>query len=371
MRVLFLTSWFPSRLDPTLGNFVERHLRAVESVGCEVMVIHEASSKRIIAPKIESEVLDGTTIHHLLLPQLLRNISLPIYKKVEKIVTDFDPDLIHGHVMYPVGKLAGKLSAKLKLPMVFTEHWSGFKEINADQYTQKVAEIVKRTAEGCSFILPVSEDLGHSIATKGIVTPQKVIYNSVNTTFFNWGPASLPHEPFTFLHISNFDKRSKNTEGIIEAFTKLNRNASLIIAGDGDLEPLKRYAGTVGADKDRIAFLGTLEYREVAEQMKRSHCHVLFSNYENLPCVIAESLCCGLPNIATAVGGVPEMIDKSNGLMIQPGDLPALTSAMNQIIDDYSDYDNQTISKIASEKYSYKRIGSEFLKIYQKVGGHD
>jgi glycosyltransferase involved in cell wall biosynthesis len=333
------------------------------------MVIHEASSKRIISPKIESEELDGTTIHHLFLPQLLRNISLPIYKKVEKIVSDFDPDLIHGHVMYPVGKLAVKLSAKLKLPMVFTEHWSGFKEINKDQYNQKVAQIVTQTAEFCSFILPVSEDLGHSIATKGIVTPQKVIYNSVDTTFFNW-KASAHIDPFTFLHISNFDKRSKNTEGIVEAFTRLNRNARLIIAGDGDLERVKRFAATVGADTDRIDFLGTLEYREVAEQMKRSHCHVLFSNYENLPCVIAESLCCGLPNIATAVGGIPEMIDKSNGLMIQPGDLSALTSAMNQIIDNYSDYDNQDISRKAVKKYSYARIGREFLKIYQKITGH-
>lgn len=367
MRVLFLTSWFPSRLDPTLGNFVERHLRAVESVGCDVMVIHEASSNKIIAPKIESEALNGTTIHHLLLPQLLRNISLPVYKKVEKMVSDFDPDLIHGHVMYPVGKLAQRLSIYSNLPLIFTEHSSAFKEINKEFYNQKVARVANQTADACSYILPVSEDLANSIAKKGIVTPQKVIYNSVDTSLFNWKPASATIEPFTFLHISNFDKRSKNTEGIIEAFVKLDRDVRMTIAGDGDLDRIRRYAESLGADMTRIELLGTLEYVDVAEQMKRSHCHVLFSNFENLPCVIAESLCCGLPNICTAVGGVPEMIDKSNGLMIQPEDVSALISAMNQMIDEYSNYDNQAISKDASQKYSYEQIGSEFMEIYRKV----
>lgn len=366
MKVLFLTSWFPSRLDSTLGNFVERHLRAVESVGCEVMVIHEASSKKILAPKLESENREGTTIHHLFLPQLLRNINLPIFKTVEKIVSDFDPDLIHGHVMYPVGKLALRLAQKFNLSMVFTEHWSGFKEINKDQYTQKVADAVKQTAEACSFILPVSEDLGKSISEKGIVTPQRVIYNSVDTSLFNWDPTLSP-EPFTFLHISNFDKRSKNTEGIIEAFAKLDSVARLVIAGDGDLDRIRHFAVTIGADMNRIEFLGTLEYSEVAQLMKRSHCHVLFSNFENLPCVIAESLCCGLPNIATAVGGIPEMIDHLNGRMIQPDDVSALTAAMNQMLNDHLNYDRQAISQRAAEKYAYQQIGKEFLEIYRKV----
>jgi len=370
MRVLFLTSWFPSRLDPTLGNFVERHLRAVEAVGCEVMVIHETSSKKIIAPKLESENREGTTIYHILIPRLLRNTSLPIHKKVEKLVSDFAPHLIHGHVMYPAGKLAIKLSDKFNLPMVFTEHWSGFKELNKDHYTQKVAEVVMHTAEACSFILPVSKDLGNSILKKGITTPQKVIYNSVDTSLFNWSPANMTPNTFTFLHISNFDKRSKNTEGIVEAFSELNRDARLIIAGDGDLDRVRRFANTVGADMNRIEFMGSLEYSEVAKLMKRSHCHVLFSNFENLPCVIAESLCSGLPNIATAVGGIPEMIGNTNGLMVQPGDASALTATMSQMMDNYPNYDKQAISEQAIEKYSYGQIGSEFLEIYQKVTGY-
>jgi len=367
MKILFLTSWYPSRLDPTLGNFIERHLRAVQSVGCEVMVLHETSSKKIISPKIESEYIGKTPVHHLFLPEILRSFNLPIYRKIERIVAEFNPALIHGHVMFSAGTLGQRLSVKYNLPMVFTEHWSVFKDVNKDQFTQKIEKVVKRTAEYCSFILPVSEDLGKSIAKKGIIAPQQVVYNCVDTSLFNYQKNQQGDKGFTFLHISNFDKRSKNTEGIIEAFSKLDQDARLVIAGDGDLEGLRRYAKGIHVNFNRLEFHGTLKYSQVAELMKKSNAHVLFSNYENLPCVIAESLCCGLPNIATAVGGVPEMIDNSNGLMIQPNDVIALTASMRQIIEDYPQYDRKEISNQAASKYSYEQIGNEFLEVYQKV----
>ena len=51
-------------------------------------------------------------------------------------------------------------------------------------------------------------------------------------------------------------------------------------------------------------------------EMQQAHSFVLNSNIENAPCVISEALCCGLPVIATRVGGVPEMVDKFNGILV-------------------------------------------------------
>ncbi|MDP7041351.1 MAG: glycosyltransferase family 4 protein, partial [Gammaproteobacteria bacterium] len=57
------------------------------------------------------------------------------------------------------------------------------------------------------------------------------------------------------------------------------------------------------------------------------------SHHEGLPNVLLESLACGLPVVATAVGGVPEIIDDSNGRLTLPGDPLALTTAMASVLE--------------------------------------
>ncbi|MCB4234228.1 glycosyltransferase family 4 protein [Kaistella anthropi] len=56
--------------------------------------------------------------------------------------------------------------------------------------------------------------------------------------------------------------------------------------------------------------------QEVSEKMRASDCFVLFSDYENFPCVLLESLSTGTPVIATKVGGIPEVVNEKNGILI-------------------------------------------------------
>ena len=66
-----------------------------------------------------------------------------------------------------------------------------------------------------------------------------------------------------------------------------------------------------------VAYTGEITYAEVASQMQRASALVMFSRHENFPCVIIEALCCGLPCIATNVGGVPEAVDNKNGIVVE------------------------------------------------------
>src|SRR5439155_8745708 len=88
---------------------------------------------------------------------------------------------------------------------------------------------------------------------------------------------------------------------------------------DGPLRgALEARADSLGVG-DRIAFRGLLPKPEVARVLRGADAFVLTSRYDNNPCALIEALACGLPVVATAVGGVPELVDDTNGLLARPG----------------------------------------------------
>lgn len=70
MDVVFVASWFPSRMNPELGNFVQRHAEALAHTGTNVKVIHIVYSNRILFPKMEEKMLGGIEIIHFFLPKI-------------------------------------------------------------------------------------------------------------------------------------------------------------------------------------------------------------------------------------------------------------------------------------------------------------
>lgn len=374
MDIVFLASWYPSKLNPELGNFVHRHAEAVAQSGVRLKVIHVAFSNRILFPKIESEEVNNIEIFHLFFPKLgsqshfLReHWSKILVKKIAR--NGFNPELIHCHVAYPAGDFAIALSKNLEVPILYTEHRSRFDRIDTNEPIQKIDEQIRRVASASVAILPVSNFLTKLMQERGIKGNYKVIENCVDIKYFYPLPRKNRKE-FTFLHISNFEPGIKNAEGILKAFSGLEQaGVRLIIAGDGDLNRLNSFCESENIDIRNIHFRGKQTYPEVAKLNQESDCFILFSNSENLPCVIAEALCCGNPVIATNVGGIPEMIDDQNGRLVAPKAIDELKNEMENMIRDYDSYDNAQIAENATSRYSYRSIGNAFLSVYQSVSG--
>lgn len=372
MDVVFVASWFPSKLNPELGNFVQRHAEAVAQSGVRVKVIHVAFSNRIRFPKIEMEQVNDIEIVHLFHPKIgsqsdfLRKYwSKILLKKIA--LKGFNPDLIHCHVAYPAGDFAIALSKDLGVPLVYTEHQSRFDQPDTRKPIQNIYEQIRRVASKSMAIFPVSNFQAKLMQKRGIQGNYKVIENCVDTKYFYPLPRKSSKE-FTFLHVSNFEPGIKNTEGILKAFSGLQQpGIRLIIAGDGDLNRLNRFCVSENINTQNIHFHGKQTYPEVAKLNQESDCFVLFSNYENLPCVVAESLCCGNPVIATDVGGICEMIDEQNGQMVATDVIQELTNAMQNMIRDYDSYDKTQIAENAASRYSCKSIGKAYLFVYQSV----
>jgi glycosyltransferase involved in cell wall biosynthesis len=96
---------------------------------------------------------------------------------------------------------------------------------------------------------------------------------------------------------------------------------------------LERQAASLGLLPDGIAFLGAISDMPAIYQ-QASVC-VLTSDHEGTPNVLLEAMACGLPVVATNVGGVPEIVgDGQTGFLVPPGDIPAQTRAVSLLVRD-------------------------------------
>lgn len=110
---------------------------------------------------------------------------------------------------------------------------------------------------------------------------------------------------------------------------------ALAIAGDGpDRGPLERTVRELGLN-GRVTFLGAQPRERVLELFRAADASLLSSSWENFPHSVVEALAVGTPVIATAVGGVPEVVrDGENGLLVPPGDPAALAVAIRRYFGD-------------------------------------
>ena len=110
---------------------------------------------------------------------------------------------------------------------------------------------------------------------------------------------------------------------------------SLVVVGDGpDRTSLERQTAELGLGS-RVTFLGNRPREEVLRILYSADAALLSSSWENFPHVVVEALAVGTPVIATAVGGVPEVVrDGENGLLVPAGDPEALAAAIRRLFED-------------------------------------
>jgi len=127
---------------------------------------------------------------------------------------------------------------------------------------------------------------------------------------------------------------AKALEVALAALVELE-DVTLLLAGDGpERAALERRAGELGVG-GRVRFLGALGRHEVLELFRAADASVLSSAWENFPHTLVEALAVGTPIVATAVGGVPEIVrDGENGLLVPPGDPAALAAALRRYLGD-------------------------------------
>jgi glycosyltransferase involved in cell wall biosynthesis len=145
--------------------------------------------------------------------------------------------------------------------------------------------------------------------------------------------ADAPVEPGLFVFAGRLTAQ-KNLGSALAAITRVP-GARLALVGDGpEREALERAAHTAGLN-GRVEFLGAQPRAAVLRTLAGAYAAVLPSAWENLPHAAVEALASGTPVVATAVGGVPEVVrDGVNGLLVPPGSVDALADALRRLVDE-------------------------------------
>ena len=112
-------------------------------------------------------------------------------------------------------------------------------------------------------------------------------------------------------------------------------DVELLVLGDGpERANLERQAGILGLT-ERVRFLGAGSRDDVIRLFRAADVALLTSAWENLPHTLLEALAVGTPVIATAVGGIPEVVrDGENGILVPAGDIGAMAFAIERVARD-------------------------------------
>lgn len=372
MKVLFISSWFPNKLEPTNGNFVQRHAEAV-SLLHDVEILHAIGDFN----QKEKFIFDDQVINGLrtliIYYKNSKNPVLNFLTRMKAYQLGFSkmnkPDLVHANVLHNNMLFAVYLKKKFGIPFVVTEHWTAFQEENLHKTASNIKRIARYIAKNAGYILPVSNNLKESLKLLGITAPMKVISNVVDTEVFTIKPKVRNQEPVQFLHVSSLipRKRPKDIIKVIHALHKNGYQVNLEIGGDGDTESLISLIKDIGAEA-YIKVFGMISYQEVAEKMQNSDYFILFSENETQGCVILESYACGKPVIATKVGGAAEFIVDGLGVGVEKNNTNELYNTLEKICKDgYSFKEEAQIREFAVNGYSREAIARQFTDIYHQL----
>jgi glycosyltransferase involved in cell wall biosynthesis len=259
----------------------------------------------------------------------------PILRLVQ-IIRKWQPDVVHSHMVH------ANLLARIVRPLapfpvlVCTAHNIG--------EGGRLREVLYRLTDPfCDLTTQVSQAGLERYVHVGAVPRHKICYipNGVDTERFKPNledrlkvRKELGVEGFVWLAVGRFDPQ-KDYPNMLQAFARVvhkHLNTMLLIAGDGPLrKTMENMTRELGVEK-HVKFLGIR--RDIPQLMNAADAYVMSSEWEGMPMVLLEASACGLPIVATNVGGNAEIVlDGQTGLLVPPKSPEALSQAMLRMMD--------------------------------------
>jgi len=384
-KVLFLTRWYPDRFDPMLGLFIKRHAEVAAGFADVAVLYLRSVPDKPFGYMIDQKVENGVTTAIVyygtksVLPSFIAKalagvLFLKAFCKGYAFLKQnwHTPDLIHVHILTRLGVIALWLRLFQGIRYVITEHWSRYLPVTGTYSGLHRKIATKMVVRYSDAVSTVSLNLVKAMQQHGLYNKHyMVLPNVVDTALFVNDSLGQKKAGKRMIHVSCFEDRSKNISGILRTLGKLkdlHTDFECFLVGEGaDLEPMKAFAATLGLFEPHVCFTGLLENEKLIEVYKSADFMIMFSNYENMPVVISESLSLGMPVVATSVGGIPEYINNSNGLLVPAGDESAFLNALSYMLDHYDEFDTQQIRQEAVAHFSKQSVCEKLQTLYSFV----
>ncbi len=362
-KVLHLTRWYPNSEEPLLGIFVQKHIHSLQHK-YQNKAISIYQTNKIKSPIYRSENIVNNTKEVIYYHKKGFYNKLKVVLQVWKESKQYQPDIIHSHIMGWPSTLAYFLSIFYKYPFLITEHWTGYRR-NKYFKLSYISKILRKiSGKKAKKIFVVSKFLKSDMEKCGIEANYIEIGNVVDGKSIE----TEKNKKFSFVVAGDLIQETKNIKGVLEAFSVIlkDNNIQLDIIGDGkDLNNYKKQTMLLNI-QDHVFFHGNQSNEYVFKILSKSHALILNSYFETFSIICAEALLCGIPVIATKCGGPESFLSKETGIIIEVGKNKELSEAMKKMIQYHNQYDSEKLKKIA-EKFSVKRISEKISVEYESA----
>lgn len=380
MEILTLTTLYPNLLQPRHGIFVKNRLSAMDAI--------DGFRRKVIAPVPHFPMMGMLSGRYRLYEQMPfhevqgnidvyhpKYFTLPgisffdnatsMANAAENILHDLYPngddfDIVDGQYLYPDGVAAYKLAIKHKKPLVLTARGS---DVNYWMENKKVRNQILEAIVYSNKVICVSNSLKQSLIEYGVDENKiAVIINGVDHLVFNTSVEANPLRENYFLSVGNLIPL-KGHNLTLNAFFDLSK-IRLIIIGDGvERQNLKKQAENLGI-KGRVQFIKHVDQNKLAEFYAGANATILMSSMEGMPNVILESLATGTPVIACDVGGVSEILNDQNGILLDERSEYALANAVRSL--ENLVRSREEIAETVKD-YRWDNVAAKQYEVYKKA----
>jgi glycosyltransferase involved in cell wall biosynthesis len=381
MRIAFFTNCYKPVINGVVAS-ISSLKEAYERKGHETY---------IFAPQVKDYIDEEKNIFRYksvnLTHKIKYPIAVPLSFKAKKVITEFNPDIIHIHHPFLLSSIAMMYGKKLGVPKILTLH------TQYDQYAYYVAPIpeiitqeaikiiVSNLADKTDCITTPSESMKGLVKNYGIENRIEVIPNAIRLDSFRENDELKCFEIKKKYNIKKDDKvilfvgrvaPEKSIDKIIKVLAlikrKLINKVKLLIVGEGPaMNGLKQLVQTLQAEKD-VIFTGAVSYEEIQHYYKIAYVFAIASTSESFGIVTIEALASGLPVLAIrAPGAVDILNDGVDGLLVD-NDVEKFANALERIIKEPELREKLSRGALkTSKKYSIDTISERMLNLYREM----
>src|SRR5438105_8664288 len=302
---------------------------------------------------------------------------LALASRMTEVAEQYSLDLLHVHYAIPhsISALLARqmMAPSRRLPFITTLHGTDITLVGQEP---SYFPITKFSIEQSDGVTSISEYLrAQTVREFGVGNDIRVIHNFVNCDMYTPDPDKrgaaryAPAGDKILIHVSNFRPVKRVLDCVrILAETRKHAPAHLLMVGDGpDRGPAERLARDLHVDRN-VTFLGKQDH--VERLFPLAHVLLMPSEMEGFGLAALEGMACGVPPVATNVGGVPELVTHGvDGFLEAPGDIAAQSARVTELLCDPSLHEKMAhmARRTAVTRFCTDHIIPRYEKYYEEV----
>jgi glycosyltransferase involved in cell wall biosynthesis len=315
---------------------------------------------------------------YLLLPFFL----MAAFRKLYQVVRRQKAQIVHVHWVLPNGPVAALVARLRGIPLVVSLHGSDIYVAQKNRLFGAVARWVFRNAGAVSA------------CSQGLKLSALELGSPIEPSLITWGAdpqifRPLPRDEYTLnkLEVSRSNLcvvalgrlvHKKGFDILINVWKRISAafpSARLIIAGEGPLRPILSEQAKALGIAESVILPGRVPWNQVPGLFSCADLFILPSiidkhgNIDGLPTVLLEAMSCGLPVIASQIGGMSEVIDNhQNGVLVPAGNEAALAEAIQELLENPAKRESLGLEarRSITNALHWEQVAKEFISLFDE-----